>query len=379
MPAVISGSSAATITQNLADVSNAIAALNKYANTVTSFTMPSSGALSRVDNTTYSDLIAKFGEVNQNAYVWLDGVGPQLQAIPAIYESTTDVLNIFLNNALVAAQALEQDPSDQNAQNALQGALQKATGTLNANLTSVQGFQTQTNSFATSLASALSDFQSVMTDVTTLYSDLQSDITKLQGDIDSLNTKISVLEFVIPASMIATGVTAVALAVRIPALMNWNPLVGGILIITSFIGTMIGELEEAALQDDITAAVALIQTDTSNMTDDGKAITAIGSAQTQLQSMQTEASSLNGSNGAVSVLQQTLSTLIADVQQVAADVKAAAGTQQMPTVIQDIQTAQSDWSTAVAVAQSFATNLSFNNVSNTLYVMHDNQLTPIPA
>ncbi|RVT41374.1 hypothetical protein EMM73_19300 [Rheinheimera sediminis] len=364
----------------LADWGNSLASMNAFANSVNAYQIPANTTLSRVDGTTYDDLVSNYGSVSSQCVMWIEAVGPMIQTVPQIYTINNAGITGFINAAIQDAQALIVNPNDTAALNDLDNQINACQQHIALVQSTTNSNQQELTSFATSFAAEFTSLGTALSDLTTLYADVQSDISSLSSQIDQLNSKITELDYLIPAEMIATGVAAISFATRIPVLMSWNPLVGGILIIGSFIGTAIAEMEEAAQQSEITSMQQTIQNDQAMQTQDNQALVSISSMKSQLTSFQSTMSNLTSSTGPIAQLQTILSEFLTDCANSIADLQQAAkdaNSGQMNEALTDLQNAQSDWGYAYQMANSFVTNLTLSINNQNAFVMNNGKVTQI--
>ncbi|RVT41373.1 hypothetical protein EMM73_19295 [Rheinheimera sediminis] len=360
---------------------NGIATISSFANTITTYQLPDASTLSRVGGATYSNLVESYGQVAQSCYLWLEGVEPLLNALPQVYVSLNPDVQSFFTSCLTDAAALQQNPGDQAAQQDLQQQLSLLTSHIQGIQDILSATSGDASEYAGTLENNVGALQTALQDVSTLYNDVESDIASLQAQISTLNSKIAALQVAVPAAEVTTGMGLMAFALRIPLLMSWNPVAGGILLIAGFIGASIAMMEESALNQDIQNLQATLQAAALDQTQDIQSVSALLAAQGTIQGMLVLAQSLTAPAGPFTQIAQVLEQFVTQMQQSITDLAQAAQDDnggQITQTITDLQGALSAWNQDFALAQSLQQNVNVSVDSQTLYVVNNGAVTTVP-
>ena len=320
------------IDQQLADAFNANNAIMAYVLGLQSTDLPQLTP----EPDWYKQFLSDFSDVKTHALAWINTIAPGLVSIPTGIANYVFTFNLNWQNINSALTALQANPQNVQAQQALLQGLQALHDGFTTQLSSVTGFQQVIDDFAAQLTTDATLMQQAIANAQCTQGYDQQQVATLTDDIQNLRNEISKWQTVVTAAGIGAGVAFFAGAVI--AIFTFGAgLAFGIIGAAAGIATLIAA--EAKIQS-LTGTLNQDMLDVSNL---NQQITALGVV---IQDLQTLIALSNAASQQMGLVLLAWQALGADITVVIADINAAEGDLSSLNLVglqNDLNDANADW------------------------------------
>ena len=327
--------------------------VNTYVNNVVSSSLPTVP----VQPQDWQSYVTNWESANTVALQWVNTCMARLLDVPGDVQNYNATISALLTDAITQTNALIANPQNMAARSALDNDLKTLPQQLNVVETFIVGAIKALQSFQDNLPQLAQDLQQIA-DLAAKdnkadqgqIQNLQKSITQLQNDIDSLTAAIVGLA-IADGAAVTLGLIASIAAFPV-GLLSWFVLGPAVAVATTYIA-----LDAKQIEADKTAIKAQ-QQQMSELTASCSVLQMLSSTYARFaagtEDIQTTLS-------AVLAEWQTLST---DIGEAISDINSAISDEQADNykaVLQDLQDARTEWSSAFNQAGSLALNIQVNN------------------
>jgi cell division protein FtsB len=328
--------------QALLDYVNAAAAVTSYATAVSQTKLP---ALVFTPDW-YGSYITSFEQVQAHALTWLNGLLPEISALPGAIIQADALVQAQLIAVGAKLTQLAANPGDPAAKDAAQAALLALQGTLEPVKQALDNLDGNLLGFVTKLSTDLTTLQSMADAANSASGADQDEVARLTGIIAELRAAIANREEVAHLNNLVAGNLAIFIVV-LAATIGWEggPVTEGLLGmallgLASWIGPKVASTADVtALQEEITSVQQEISTESVEMAAIQTTVTGfqqlVGAGSGTQQALAEVTGSWTSESDAIDAVLAELSNAQSDVshEQVAAAQAAMAGLAQRWTAL----------------------------------------------
>ena len=250
--------------QALLDYVNSAAAVTSYATAVTQTQLPTLV----LTPDWYGSYITSFEEVQAHALTWLNGLLPELSALPGAVVDADPLVQLRLTAVSTALTELAADPTSQAAQQTAQAALLALQSILQPVQQALDNLDANLLEFVIQLGTDLSTLQSMADAADSAAEADQAEVAKLTGLIAELRAAIANQEEIAHLQNMLNG-DLVIFVVVVAATIGWvgGPIIDGLLgmaliATASAVGPRVAASADVTdLQDEITNVQQEISTE----------------------------------------------------------------------------------------------------------------------
>jgi hypothetical protein len=321
------------IDQQLADAFNVNNAVMAYVLGISNTSLPSVTP----EPDWYSTFMTNFADAKTHAMAWTNTIAPNLVGIPMGIANYAFTFNLNMININSALSALQQDPSNEQARQALLTGLKSLLSGFAYQFSTSVSFRTEViDLFAENLTADAAIMQAAIVNAKTTVGYDQTKVDNLVASIANLQSEINKWQTVVTAAAIGAGVSFFAGAVI--ALFTFGAgLAFGIIGAAAGIGTA---LAANAKIIELRAKIAQDQLDMSNLNLQIATLTAMMGQLNQVISLADAASTqIKLINQAWQVLEQEIVNVITDLQNAEHDLSSS----DLKALQNDLNSANDDW------------------------------------
>jgi hypothetical protein len=286
----------------------------------------------------YTAFSVQFADAKTHAMEWYNTITPGLIAIPS---GIHDYAFAFTSNMVsinAALTALQQNPQNQPAQQAVRAGLQNLLSGFSTFLTATTSFQQQIDTFATNLTGDATNMQAAIQNATQTAGYDARQVTNLLQDIQTLQNQVSTWQKVLTGAAIAAGV-----GFSVCGIIAFFSL--GLAIAFGVVGAMASIALIIASSVEIQQLSAQIAVDQSQMTDLNSSIAALKALEQMLQNLITLS---QAASAQVQLIIRAWQAMETDITSVITDLNSAQGDLSSLNLVglqNDLNHANTDWQT----------------------------------
>ena len=287
----------------------------------------------------YSTFMKQFADAKIHSMAWTNTIAPNLVGIPTGIANYAFTFNLNMININSALGALQQDPSNQQAQQSLLQGLQTLLSGFRAQLGFSTTFQTEDiDAFTNDLTADAATMQAAIDSAQCTVGYDQTQVDGLLSDIANLQSAINKWQTVVIAAGIGAGVAFFVGAVI--AIFTFGAgLAFGIVGVAAGIATLIAA--EVEIQQ-LAAKIGQDQVSMSNLNQQIAGLTAMmGQLNIVISLAQASGTQIQLINQAWQVLEQEITAVITDLQNAEGDLSSL----NLVALQNDLNSANNDWQT----------------------------------
>lgn len=284
----------------------------------------------------YGQFLSDFSDVKIHALTWINTIAPGLVSIPTGIANYVFTFNLNWQNINSALTALQANPQNVQAQQALLQGLQALHDGFTTQLSSVTGFQQIIDDFAAQLTTDAALMQQAVANAQGTQGYDQQQVATLTNDIQNLHNEISKWQIVVTAAGIGAGVAFFTGAVI--AIFTF-----GAGLAFGIIGALAGIATLIAAEAEIQKLTGQLNQDLADVSNLNQQIAALGVVIQNLQTLITLSNAASQQIGLVLLAWQALG---ADITVVIADINSAEGdlsSLNLAALQNDLNNANADW------------------------------------
>jgi hypothetical protein len=334
--------------QNLVDYFNAVAKVNNYAYAITQTSLPVINQPPQY----YADFTTEFSPAKAHVLVWTNSIFPNMLSLPRSILDTKFLFELNESSLQQTLEYLQKNPTSTDAKNTLNRILTLMQQNIKAQITVVEGIETNLNTFATQLVTDATTLNDMATQALEAAGADQAQINKLNQDIDTLNNDINNLNLWIKVSMVGTDLSIFIslIGVAVASLTTGGVGAAVAIIIFGAIGGVASAVGQIVIKQKI-------QDDQNTIENDSKQVSSLNQDVIALQALNKQFEYLVTANQVAQEALTTIKTMwtnldndlgdvIKDLTDFGTDVTSA----QYAQALADLTAAQTAWNEVVTFA-----------------------------